>query len=128
MGTSRRYAAAVDRQMDARILQRVMQDTTPHTLTRDELELELELDREPLTRAPIARKCRAWVRYADTAALIDAEAVEWTEHAVHIRWITPAGDKHHAWVWSSAVTAPAYSRGRPSELDGAAPRQSADRR
>jgi hypothetical protein len=99
MTTSKRYAVAVDRQMDARILQRVMQENAPHTLTRD----ELELDREPLTRTPVARPCRAWVRYADTAALIDAEAVEWTEHAVHVRWITPAGDKHHAWVWSSAV-------------------------
>jgi len=99
VGTSKRYADSVDRQMDARILQRVMQENAPHTLTRD----ELELDREPLTRAPIARTCRAWVRYGDTAALIDAEAVEWTEHAVHVRWITPTGERHHAWVWSSAV-------------------------
>ncbi|MEO5921702.1 MAG: hypothetical protein ABIQ01_11240 [Pseudolysinimonas sp.] len=99
MGTSKRYAAAVDRQMDARVLQRVMSEQPPLTLTSD----ELELDREPLTQAPIARPVRAWVRYGVTAALIDAEAVEWTEHAVHVRWITPAGDRHHAWVWASAV-------------------------
>lgn len=102
MGTSRRYADAVDRQMDARILQRVMQENAPHTLTAR----ELELDREPLTRTPAARKARAWVRYADTAALLDVEAVEWTEHAVHVRWVTPAGDRHHAWVWASAVRSP----------------------
>lgn len=103
MGTSRRYAAAVDRRMDERILARVMAESTPHTLT----DRELELDREPLTRAPIAKPCRAWIRYDDQAALLDVEAVEWTEHAVHVRWITPAGQKQHAWVWSSAVRAPA---------------------
>jgi hypothetical protein len=99
MGTSKRYAAAVDRQMDARILQRVMQENTPLTLTRE----ELELDREPLTRAPIARPVSAWVRYAGTAVFLNAEAVEWTAHAVHVRWITPVGDRHHAWVWASAI-------------------------
>lgn len=106
MGTSKRYAAAVDRQMDARILQRVMQETAPHSLSTE----ELELDREPLTRSPIPRPVAAWVRYAAAAIFLDAEAVAWTPTAVAIRWTTPAGEEHRAWVWASAVRPRAQTR------------------
>lgn len=98
MGTSKRYAAAVDAAMDHRILQRTMTGE-PETL----LPTELELDTEPLTRPPKPRPVRAWVRYDGTPISVDAEAVAWTARAVAIRWRSPSGEPHRAWVWVSAI-------------------------
>lgn len=95
----RRYADKIDAQMNARILQVAMRDHQPQTLTG----AELDLDNEPLTRTPRAHPARAWVRYGTASALLDVEVVEWTARAVHARWVTPDGEKHHAWVWASAV-------------------------
>lgn len=100
MGTNRRYADSVGRQMSERVLEIAMRDHQPQSLT----DLELELSEEPLTRTPKPRP-RAWVRYGNTAALLDVEVVAWTEHAVAIRWETPAGREDKAWVWASAVRA-----------------------
>jgi hypothetical protein len=58
---------------------------------------ELQLDKEPLTRRPVARPVKAWVRYGAVPLFVEAEAVAWTEHAVAIRWRTPEGE-HRAWV------------------------------
>lgn len=99
MGSNRRYADAVDRRMDQRILERIVAENEPDTLQPSELELETE----PLTRSPTARPVRACVRYAGTAVWVDALATAWTEHAVAIKWRTPSGGEHRAWVWASAV-------------------------
>lgn len=64
---------------------------------------ELELDAEPLTRAPKPRPVFAWARYGDVAVKVDAWAVAWTDHAVAIRRTTPNGEEHKSWVWASAV-------------------------
>ena len=37
------------------------------------------------------------------AVKLDVEIVAWTSRAVAIRWKTPTGDAHRAWVWASAV-------------------------
>ena len=95
--------------MDQRIVDAVTRSGAPDSLS----DRELELATEPLTRSPVPRPVRAWVRYGDEAIAVDAEAVAWTEYAVAIRWSTADGE-HRAWVWASAV------RGRPAGPPGGA--------
>jgi hypothetical protein len=76
----------------------MMRGAVPGTLS----PTELQLDKEPLTRTPVARPVKAWVRYGTVPLLVEAEAVAWTEHAVAIRRPSPEGE-HRAWVWASAV-------------------------
>lgn len=85
--------------MNNRILEVLMRDHKPVCLTDDELELHVE----PLTRTPVPRPVRAWVRYGDVAVKVDGEAVAWTSRAVAVRWTTPGGEQHRTWLWSSAV-------------------------
>ena len=84
--------------MGARVDETVMRGE-PFTL----IERELELDLLPLTRTPVAIPAKAWVRYGGIAVKLDVEVVAWTSRAVAIRWKTPTGDAHRAWVWASAV-------------------------
>lgn len=76
-----------------------MRDHTPVSLA----DRELELGRLPLTRTPRPVPVRAWVHYDSIALQVDAEVVAWTPRAVAIRWMTPQGAEHRAWVWASAV-------------------------
>lgn len=99
MGTSKRYAHSIDAQMDARVAEGVMRTGQPETLDPRQLRLDLE----PMTRAPIPRPARAWVRYGEQSIEIDVEVVAWTDRAVAIRWPGPGGIEHHAWVWAGAV-------------------------
>lgn len=99
MGTSKRYAHVIDAQMNARILQGIMQTGEPETLS----DLEKGLDRDPLTRPPNPRPARAWVRYGQQAVQIDVELMAWTDRVAAIRWPGPENTEHHAWVWASAV-------------------------
>ncbi|MBH0053186.1 hypothetical protein I6E74_03270 [Salinibacterium sp. SWN139] len=99
MGTSKRYAEQVDRRMSEQVVETIMQDE-PSTLTDD----ELELDKLPLTRTPVAVPAVAWVRYGGVALRLPVEVVAWTERAVAIRWKTDTGGVHKAWVWASAVS------------------------
>lgn len=85
--------------MNARIAEREVEGLPPLSLTNE----ELELDREPLTRTPVPRPVRAWVRFGPHAMKVDAEAVAWTGRAVAIRWTMASGAEHKAWVWASAV-------------------------
>jgi hypothetical protein len=102
VGTNRRYAEQIDRRMDERISQREAEWAMvgePETL----FEQELELDTETLLRPDRAIAVRAWVRYGGTPVSVSAEAVAWTSRAVAVRWKTPGGDVHRAWVWASAI-------------------------
>ena len=99
MGTSNRYAAAYDRRAEERFAEQAMLGNLPVTLR----EKELELDSEPLTRAPKPRPVSVWVRYRDIAVKVDGWAVAWTDFAVAVRWTTPNAQEHKAWVWASAV-------------------------
>ena len=99
MSTSKRYAHVIDAQMNARILQGIMQTGEPETLS----ELEKALDRDPLTRPPKPRPARAWVRYGRQAVQIDVELVAWTDRVAAIKWPGPDDTDHRAWVWASAV-------------------------
>jgi len=99
MGTSKRYAAAVDRRMDERILERVAAEAGPlQSLTSD----ELHLDSEPVTIDPRPKPARAWVRFGATPALVDAEVCRWTADACAIRFRVGEVEMK-AWVWASAV-------------------------
>ena len=92
MGTNKRYADAVDRRMDARVVEKIMRSGQPLTLT----DVELQLDTYPLTRDPQPQ-------YPAAPVQVDALAVAWTPRAVAIRWAGPDGVEHRAWVWASAV-------------------------
>ena len=85
--------------MNARIAEREVAGIEPLTLTPE----ELELDTEPLTKTPVPRPVRAWVRFGPIAMKVDAEAVAWTGRAVAIKWTMPNGAEHHEWVRASAV-------------------------
>jgi hypothetical protein len=95
MGTSKRYADHFDRLTERRVKMR----GEPQSLT----DAELERDKLPLTRTPVAVPVWAWVRYPDGAIRVDGEAVAWTSRAVAVRWLAPDGQTHRAWVWASAV-------------------------
>ena len=99
MGTNKRYAASLDRRADQRDLERLAAATKPASLKT----VELELDREPLTRPPAPLPVRAWVRYGDRPFRVDAELIQWTERACAISWHIEGVGEQKAWVWSSAV-------------------------
>lgn len=100
MGTSKRYAAAVDRQMDRRILERVMREHgEPETLT----SAELGLDQLPLTRPPRALRARAWIRYAGEPHRLEVELGAWTDRVAAVRWPGSDDTVHRAWIWATAV-------------------------
>lgn len=99
MGTNKRYASSVDRQMDARVLEKIMRSGSPLSLT----DVELQLDVYPLTRDPRPSTVTAWIRYPAAAVQLEAEAVAWTPRAVALRWPGPDDQEHRAWVWASAV-------------------------
>lgn len=100
VGTSKRYAASVDRAMDDRILQRIAAEAGPlQSLTREEIGLDVE----PVTIDPQPKPVRVWVRFGATPTLVEAEACRWTSDAVAVRFRV-ADVEHRAWVWGSAVT------------------------
>ena len=98
IGSNKRYAAQIDTRMFAHVDEMMMRGT-PQTLT----DAELELGVYPLTRTPLPVQAQAWVRYGDLATKVDVEVVAWTPRAVAVRWMTPTGQQHRAWVWASAV-------------------------
>jgi hypothetical protein len=59
MGTNKPYAAFIDRRMNARITESETQGHAVISLTNS----ELELDTHPLTKTPIPKPARAWVRF-----------------------------------------------------------------
>ena len=99
MGTSKRYAERVDRQMGERAEEAATRGLPPTSLT----DAELELDSLPLTKTPKPHEVRAWVRYGAVAIKVSARAVAWTPRAVALEWRAPSGEVHRAWVWASAV-------------------------
>lgn len=98
MGTNRRYADAVDRQMDERILQRTAESGPLQTLSAE----ELELDRLTVTIDPIPKPVKVWVRFGGIPVRVDAEACRWTSKAVGVRF--RVGEREHrCWVWMGAL-------------------------
>lgn len=99
MGTSKRYAHAVDAQINNRALEVVARDAQLQTLTT----MELRLAEVPLTIDPRPhRKVRAWVRFGAVPIQVDALAARWTPDAVGI--VFRVGEREHrCWVWNGAV-------------------------
>jgi hypothetical protein len=100
LGTNRRYAHVVDRQIGDRILERLAASGPLQTLTTT----ELQLDELPLTVDPRPKPVRAWVRFGDGSTQVDALALRWTPRAVGIQFEI-AGKTMRTWVWASAVEA-----------------------
>jgi hypothetical protein len=99
VGTNRRYADAIDRRMNERVLQSVARDAPLQSLT----DTELRLDEMPLTVDPKPhRKVRAWVRFGNVPVQVDAVAARWTPSAVGIMF-TIGDQTHRCWVWVGAV-------------------------
>ena len=99
MGSNRRYAERVDERMSQRVVEAVARDAQLATLSSE----ELRLDTLPLTIDPSGRrKVRAWVRFGQTPAQVDAVAVRWTPSAVGISFDV-GGREHRCWVWVGAV-------------------------
>jgi len=99
VGTSKRYADSIDRRMGVQADQSIMRGGEPESLTAKELELKTE----PVTRTPQPMPVTAWVRYGRIGIRVKGRAVAWTAKAVAVEWDAPDGEKHRAWVWSSAV-------------------------
>jgi hypothetical protein len=91
MGSNRRYGSDVR----AETLARFMSAAEPVSLTREECGDAVTQGREPIA-------VRAWVRFGDSPAQVDARAIAWTKRAVCIEWRGKAA-VHRAWVWASAV-------------------------
>ena len=88
MGTSKRYAGRIDRQMGARADEAATRGVEPTSLTN----AELELDALPLTKTPRPPPVRAWVRYGAVAIRVEARAVAWTPRAVALEWTNARGE------------------------------------
>ncbi len=99
MGSNKRYSDHYDALMDRRILQSLATGRAPECLS----EAELDLSHEPRTIPPRAQPCRAWVRYAGTPVLVDAELCAWTPRAAAVRWRVDEQRVDRAWVWASAI-------------------------
>lgn len=99
VGTNRRYADSIDRQMNERVAQTVSRNAKLQTLSGQ----ELRLDEVPLTIDPRPRrKVKAWVRFGDVPLQVEAVAARWTADAVGIEF-TIGDTRHRCWVWSGAV-------------------------
>jgi hypothetical protein len=98
LGSNKRYAESIDRRLGVHVNESVMRSAEPESLSSAELDLESE----PLTRRPVARPVKAWVRNGTVPIQVDAVVTAWTTRAVAIKWESPAGE-HKAWVWSNAV-------------------------
>ncbi|SBS71835.1 hypothetical protein [uncultured Microbacterium sp.] len=101
MGSNRRYAASVDRRMDARILERTAQEGPLQTLSTS----ELQLDELAVTTDPKPAVVQAWVRFGKTPIRVEAEACMWTAHVVAIRFRVGT-QEYRCWVWRGAVQVP----------------------
>ena len=99
MGTNRRYADKVDRQMDRRIAQREMapgyRSLTP---------LESGSESEPVTQAEKPIPVTAWVPVTPGVVQVEAEVTAWTKRAVRIEWQDDDGSRTTVWVYAGAVT------------------------
>lgn len=100
MGTNRRYADKIDRQMDVKILDSIASKGGLQSLSA----AEVALDREQLTidPNPNPKPVKAWVRFYSVPVQVHAYAHRWTSRAVGIRF-RAGGKDHTAWVWSSVV-------------------------
>lgn len=93
MGLSH-YERGMDRGIDTFLTR-----PRPISLSDEELDLKHSWVRCPPAPIPV----RAWVRCYEATVRPDAEAIAWTDKAVHVRWTTQQGATLTAWVWASAV-------------------------
>lgn len=98
MGQNRRYAHLFD-ELGRRRMEEAVMRPQPIGLTGAELDFE----HHPVRRGSGPIPVRAWVHYPAIAVDVRAEAIEWTDRAVRVRWMTLGGYKQDVWVWANAV-------------------------
>lgn len=76
-----------------------MRDGKPDTLSPPELGLHRSTRSIPPEPLPVYAR----VRYGTVGVLVAALMAEWTDAACSLRWLTPTGEEHRAWVWRGAV-------------------------
>ena len=100
MGQSRRNSELFDELRRQRI-EEIALRPTPVSLTPEELDVDEHPVKSPGEGQGI--RVRAWVRYPEIVVDVAAEAFEWNDRAVHVRWTAPDGGRRQAWVWANAV-------------------------
>lgn len=98
MGQNRRYAHLFD-ELSRRRMEEAVMRPQPIGLT----DVELDFEHHPVKRGRGPVPVRAWVHYPAIVVDVRAEAIEWTDRAVRLRWMTLGGFKQDVWVWANAV-------------------------
>jgi hypothetical protein len=100
MGQSRRHGDLFD-ELGRQRIEEIALRPTPVSLSAEELDADAHPVKSAGEGAGI--RVRAWVRYPETVVDVAAEAFEWNDKAVHVRWTAPDGSRRQAWVWANAV-------------------------
>ncbi|MDO9398379.1 MAG: hypothetical protein Q7T71_17680 [Herbiconiux sp.] len=99
MGTNRRYADKIDRQMSQRIEEvnlRPQYESLPPSLSG------IEHDRPQPSAEPVP--VTVWVGVTAGKVKIEAEAVEWNRKAARVVWKDAQGNENSVWVYLGAIT------------------------
>ena len=84
--------------MDDRILEGIAREFSLQSLT----DKERQADELPVTRDPIPKRCRAWVRFGPHAMQVDAVVVVWNDVACGVQFRV-RDREFRCWVWANAV-------------------------
>lgn len=85
--------------MDERILQRIAEQFPLQSLT----ENERQADTLPITRDPLPKSCRAWVRFGPHAMQVEGKVVVWNDVACGVAFFV-LEKEFRCWVWANAVS------------------------
>jgi len=99
MGSNRRYADKIDRQMDRRIAERELR---PGFRSLTPVESGAESERVTEAREPIP--VTAWVDVTPGVIKVEAQVTAWTKKAVRIEWQNADGSRTSVWVYAGAVS------------------------
>jgi hypothetical protein len=99
VGTNKRYADHYDKLWNQKQELELLKPK-PLTLT----DAELDIVHHPVTTTQNPVTVDTWVRYEQVPVRTRAQAFEWNDRAVHVRWKSLDGEDREAWVWASSVT------------------------
>lgn len=104
MGTNKRYDMSKRREVmenDARAAAALDVPTpTADSLTPAELDFPRDPPRKPRQPIPVD----VWIRVKGLPVRTTGDCIEFTSHAVLVRWTPNGHDFEQAWVWASAVS------------------------
>jgi hypothetical protein len=99
MGSNRRYADRIDRQMQKRLREAAMRpsyDSLPPEL------VGIDEDRPTPAREPVP--VTVWVGVTAGKICVNAEAVEWNRKAARVVWKDSDGHENSVWVYLGAMS------------------------